>query len=301
MDYLGGSDHKRSKRYEPGAARRRATDNPPPDAKAPPQSARIRNGAGTTLRLLFIGSVLTPSVMVAFIGTLIWVFGESSESKQLARILFGGAIINGMFAWTQAIARELERRADLRIQIGFANDLRRADLVEVDASGVFLRGRKLSGARLSRSRMHGGDFSGAELIDTRLTKGKFFGSNFDDSQMVAIGGYGADFRNCTFVGANLTRAILTKANLRDCDFTNANLTGADLRAADLSGSTIAADTILVDCWYDETTTIWPDDFDHNRKMLMRGFSEVTYDKADEVIDLNLLVEEALPGTLATEW
>lgn len=295
MDYLGGTDHKRSKHYEPIAPRRRETYNPPPDAKAPPQSARLRNGVGTTLRLLFVGSVLTPSVLVAFGGTLVWIFGTSNQTSQLAAILVGGAVINGLFTWTQAIARELERRADLRIQIGFASDLRRADLVEVDASGLFLRGRKLSGARLSRSRMHGGDFSGAELIDARLTKGKFFGSNFNGAQMIAVGGYGANFRSCTFIGANLSRAIMTMANLRDCDFTDADMRGADLRAADLTGSIISEGTRMAGCWYDETTTVWPADFDHRRKRMMHALSEVSYDKADEVIDLNQLVEKALPG------
>lgn len=285
MDYIGGNDYKRANLYRPRAPRRRSIGDLPPDYRPPSESGRVKNSVTGTLRLLLVGSVLTPSILGAFAGSLLLIFADGNQSaERIGQGLIVGASISGLFAWTQAIAGQVQRRNDLRVQVGLVSDLRRADLVGLQVNDVFLRGRQLSGARLSRSRMHGGDFSGAEMIDTRMTKASFFESVFDDAKMIAIGGFETDFRGCSFARVDLTRAILAQADLRGANLRSANLSHADLRGADLRRAKIDEATTMTGCWYDHQT-LWPDGFDPSAQADMHELSEVYYELDDELIDL----------------
>jgi hypothetical protein len=88
-------------------------------------------------------------------------------------------------------------------------DLRDADLVEEDFSGIFLNNADLRHVRfdmanLSQANIGASDLSKASLWDANLHR------------------------------ASLSNSKLVEANLGDADLTEANLTGADLRNADLS-------------------------------------------------------------------
>ncbi len=91
--------------------------------------------------------------------------------------------------------------------------IKSADSVKIDLSRAPLNGMDLSGYDLSYCNL-----VGANLIDSNLK-----GTNFSY----------ADCRNCRFIAANLTQAILDRAKLDGADFLTAIVSGISLKGLDL--------------------------------------------------------------------
>jgi len=304
MAYGDSTDPKRSEQFNPSSPRRLSISDPQPDFKAPGLTAlRARHSIFSVLRRLINASVLTPAFAGLVVGlALIVLFpadavepsatGYVESAAFIGRGLVVGSAVTGLFAWTQGMSAEKQKRDDLRVQIGFAGDLGRADLVDLEVSDVFVRGRKLSGARLSRARLHHGDFSGAELSDTRMTNGSFFKSTFDQAVMIAVGAYSADFHGCSFVGTNFNRAILCKADLRFSDIDRADFTDADLRDANLLTVQNIETATFERTWFSSGTQ-WPELFDPVAHGGLVEKSSTHRERMDEVIDLRSVVSESV--------
>ncbi len=304
MAHAGTADQKRADSFNPPTPRKTSVAEQPRDFKAPGLTViQAKNSLFSVLRRLVNGSVLTPSLAGLVAGLALIVFAPTESLQTIdasyvasaafvGRGLVVGSFVTGMFAWTQGMAAEKQKRDDLRVRIGFAGDLGRADLVDSEVTDVFLRGRKLSGARLSRARLHHGDFSGAEMVDTRMTNGSFLMSSFDQAVMVAVGAYNANFHGCSFVKANLHRAILCRADLRYSNIREANFADADLRDADLRETENIESAIFNRTWFSSRTR-WPVDFNPRIEQGLIEKSSTHQERLDELIDLRDVVSDAV--------
>ncbi|WP_420749070.1 pentapeptide repeat-containing protein [Rhodococcus sp. O3] len=168
-------------------------------------------------------------------------------------------------------------------------DLSQTCLVGADLSGdAQLAGADLSYSNLSEAKLPHADLSGASLFQTDLTKAqlteraKLTGANLTVATLNFADLTNADMTYATLIGACLKRTNLTGANLYRADLSGAKLAGAKLAgttytpvcpdgpdvmvppsvvglAEAMSHETDAQlnDTILIQIFYDDQSTIWP--------------------------------------------
>jgi uncharacterized protein YjbI with pentapeptide repeats len=126
----------------------------------------------------------------------------------------------------------------------------RADLSEINLSGVdlseanlllaILSKTNLSGANLlltdfSQADLSGADLSGADLSGADLLLADLSAADLSGADLSVVDLSGADLSKARLVAASLPQAKLAGAKLTEANLSGADLTGADLTGADLSG------------------------------------------------------------------
>jgi uncharacterized protein YjbI with pentapeptide repeats len=117
---------------------------------------------------------------------------------------------------------------------------------EHDLQGISLAGADLRRADLRRARLDFADLRNAILDDADLTKVEMnqtdcTGASFRRTVLARASGAFSDFSHCSFLGAQMTGAVMMDANftgavLRGASLRNANLMAANFRDADLSNA-----------------------------------------------------------------
>jgi uncharacterized protein YjbI with pentapeptide repeats len=100
-------------------------------------------------------------------------------------------------------------------------------------AGASCPGCNLFQADLTGLTLRAKDFSGARLRQADLSAGVFSRSRFGRADLRDLNGYGAVFTGADLRGADLTAATLVGAYLEGADLTGANLTGANLSGAEM--------------------------------------------------------------------
>ncbi|MCH9648855.1 MAG: pentapeptide repeat-containing protein [Deltaproteobacteria bacterium] len=128
--------------------------------------------------------------------------------------------------WNRWREENVEIKPDLSYSYLGNNDLRGADLTEVNLSNstlfyADLREVNFSNANLSSANLGGADLSSVDLKRANLTEANLTEANLTEAN---------------FFEADLSKASLLRARFSGADFTGANLAFADFRGADLSSS-----------------------------------------------------------------
>ena len=136
-----------------------------------------------------------------------------------------------------------------RVLAANQDELRGANLSELDLSGLKLAGANLAGAVLTGAVLAKTDFSGADLSSAILADANLGGANLSLAKLcnadlvhadVARANFagadltGADFSNAKGKGAHLTGAKAERARFAGADFERANFIAAGLGGADFS-------------------------------------------------------------------
>ena len=103
------------------------------------------------------------------------------------------------------------------------------DLSEAILSGVDLRQANLTRADLTRANLKGADLKAAELTEADLTEADLVGAYLRGANLSH-----ADLRRADLSEAHLIRTHLRRADLSSAHLNKADLTGADLKATDLT-------------------------------------------------------------------
>lgn len=276
MEYGGDSDYKRRDQLRnPRDYSRRSALEEPADLSGDERRIKWRHEAKCFFALLIRPSIVLPTAFVAA-GALVVTALATGSVRQTAVGVVIGSVTTGIFGWTRAIDEELSTRRRLRRQLSITSDLGFSDFSEEIVADAYLRGRRMSGAKFSRSEFRSADFSRAELIDARFSGGQFYNSNFEGADLTGAGLFKAQLECCDFRDSVLYRATLVHANLQHANLSGADLRGADLRGADLTGATVDLETKFDQTWYSPETK-WPDDYEYR---LVTGLLRVTMHSFD---------------------
>jgi uncharacterized protein YjbI with pentapeptide repeats len=199
---------------------------------------------------------------------------QNGGNKPMNGIDLHGANLRGL----QLGCRSNETIADVRLckespLKGLAPDA--AQLIDANLAGADLSLTNLDGAMMVQANLSGATLARASLTWANLADANLVGAYLSAPADIDTDhlGYnltisGADLRNATLDGANMTGANLKFARLNDADLTGAKLVGADLThtqfsGADLTGADLTdteLDTYFLDsvCFDDETR--WPKSF-----------------------------------------
>ncbi len=112
-------------------------------------------------------------------------------------------------------------------------NLARATLDEARLDGAQLEGANLEGAQLVRASLDGADLEGVNLSGANLEGAALYGANFGRARAQACNLRGARGGQVSFVGADLSHAVLDEADLADADFSTADLSETSLVGANL--------------------------------------------------------------------
>ena len=148
--------------------------------------------------------------------------------------------------WLHQFRRETAERWENHTQSLDAPDLQREDLRRANLESVFASGANLSGARFDGANLKWARFEGAYLAGAQFEGADLFRARFEGADVREAGFESADLLNARFKGANgrearFDGARLTFARFNDADFSKArfegaNLTGAWFHNASLSGA-----------------------------------------------------------------
>ena len=145
-----------------------------------------------------------------------------------------------------SLGRQHELESDDRDFSGYQSDYsHNLSFTGTDLRGASFRNAKLSNIDFSKARLDGADFSGASLH-----KCNFSGATLARARFHQIkGGYGNNFTEADFSGANLSKSDLigsnfTKAVLDNADLTDSNLEDAILDDASLVNTKLKGSRLL---------------------------------------------------------
>lgn len=111
--------------------------------------------------------------------------------------------------------------------------------LQTDLRGVGFVGARLVEARFLQVDLRGVDFTGAVLDKAQLLQCQADGAIFTGASMVGAGlVHESSFLECSFSGADLTRANLHDSPLNGSDLSGATLDGANLIKTDLRGANL---------------------------------------------------------------
>jgi uncharacterized protein YjbI with pentapeptide repeats len=138
-----------------------------------------------------------------------------------------------------------------REQRALRPDLRGANLLGAELSGVNFSETDLQGATLTWANLSHANFRHANLCDAQMSRTDLSHTNFEGAVLV-----GADVRWASLRGADLSEANVSEADLGGADlsqtnlsrtnFTHADLSGAHLGRASLIGTNLSG-AMLIDC------------------------------------------------------
>ena len=150
------------------------------------------------------------------------------------------ALALSSLTWSTAFAFKQEDMDKLtRTKECIFCDLRKAELPEVNLSGLRLSGTVFSEANLSRANLSGASLRNTAFFQTRLSSANLSGADLSRSNLRAAQAARANFSNAKLLGADLTKADLVEADLSGADLTRTDLTGADLTRADFRGANLS--------------------------------------------------------------
>ncbi len=139
--------------------------------------------------------------------------------------------------------------ADLRWAYLLKADLSRtncqkANLIGADLSEVNFRGAQLNEANLIGAGLNGANFRGANLVRADLSGADLLGVNFSGANLQRAflnraKLFEANLRRANLIGANLSEAFLSMTNLREADLNGANLIEANLSKAKLNNANLS--------------------------------------------------------------
>lgn len=119
---------------------------------------------------------------------------------------------------------------------GIIPNLRSADLVNNNLTGVDFAGADLNDAKVFGADLSKADLRGASLIHVHLARASLRYATLTRAKLIDANLFEARLFDADLSGADLTRANLRGADLTQVDLINANLRGANLIDADLSNS-----------------------------------------------------------------
>ena len=222
--------------------------------------------------LLSAGTIVGSLAAVGIVMTL--AAHEGSVWRDLGLAVLGGAIVGGALVTVESLlAGAAEERSDyvtLLNQLSTTIDLNGIDLSGRELSSIYLPGRALVAAQLSRTlfddskllfsdlrhadlsdaSLRGTDLSGSTVAFGNLRGAKMSNVSFRDADLSDASLDGADLSGATVVDARLRRTSLVGANLTGATFKRCFLEGADFTSANTTGTTFEANQ------YDPTTR-WP--------------------------------------------
>jgi uncharacterized protein YjbI with pentapeptide repeats len=142
-----------------------------------------------------------------------------------------------------AIVRLRATRPDEPLEL-VGQNLRQADLRQMDLSRACLAGADLRGALLDGARLDGADLTGALLDGARLEgaelrRARLVGASLRQAELGGAHLEQSLLHGAHLEGAHLPHAWLDGARLRDAHFDGATLWGASLRGAELDGGHFA--------------------------------------------------------------
>lgn len=197
--------------------------------------------------------------------------------RDLGLAVLSGGLVGGALVTVEGLlASAADKRAEfdaLLSQLSTTIDLNGIDLADRDLSGIYLPGRAVVAARLSRvvlddaklyfcdlrhAAMVGASLRGADLSGSTLAFADLSGADLRSAVL-----YDVDLSDARLDDANLSGAVLVDARLQRTSFRNAHLTGTAISGSYLEGADFRSPSLegaRVEGNQHDGMTMWPDNY-----------------------------------------